>query len=64
VDLSRADWRKSTYSTANGCVEVAFVESRVAVRDSKWADSPVLLFSGAAWEEFVGVRDREFDLER
>jgi hypothetical protein len=45
---------------------VAFVESRVAMRDSKRAaDSPVLLFSGAEWEEFVaGVRDREFDLER
>jgi hypothetical protein len=43
---------------------VAFVECRVAIRDSKRAaDSPVLL-SGAEWEEFVaGVRDREFDLE-
>jgi len=35
VDMSSAVWRKSTLSTVNGCVEVAFVESHVAVRDSK-----------------------------
>jgi Domain of unknown function (DUF397) len=65
VDLSRAAWQKSTYSNANGCVEVAFVDSRVAVRDSKRQDSPVLLFTGTEWEEFVaGIRDKEFDLER
>ncbi len=65
MDPSRAAWRKSTYSDTNGCVEVAFVDSRVAVRDSKRQDSPVLLFTGTEWEEFVaGVRDKEFDLER
>ena len=30
VDLSRATWRKSTRSGYDGCVQVAFVEGRVA----------------------------------
>lgn len=65
MDLSRTVWRKSTHSTANGCVEVAFVDSRIAVRDSKQADGPVLWFNRVEWEAFIaGVRDREFDLER
>jgi uncharacterized protein DUF397 len=61
-DLSRAVWRKSTLSHTNGCVEVAFVEDRVAVRDSKDRNGPVLLFTPFEWEAFVGgVRDGEFD---
>jgi hypothetical protein len=35
VNLSRAMLRKSTLSHTNGCVEVAFVDGRVAVHDSK-----------------------------
>jgi hypothetical protein len=61
-DLSRAVWRKSTLSHTNGCVEVAFVEDRVAVRDSKDRGGPVLVFTPFEWEAFVGgVRDGEFD---
>jgi Domain of unknown function (DUF397) len=61
-DLSRAVWRKSTLSHTNGCVEVAFVNDRVAVRDSKDRKGPVLLFTPFEWEAFVGgVRDGEFD---
>jgi hypothetical protein len=61
-DLSRAVWRKSTLSHTNGCVEVAFVGDRVAVRDSKDRNGPVLLFTPFEWEAFVGgVRDGEFD---
>jgi hypothetical protein len=61
-DLSRAVWRKSTLSHTNGCVEVAFVDDRVAVRDSKERNGPVLLFTPFEWEAFVGgVRDGEFD---
>jgi hypothetical protein len=65
VDLSRAAWRKSTRSGNNGCVEVAFVESRVAVRDSKDRGGPVLVFTAHEWEAFVGgVRTGEFELRR
>jgi hypothetical protein len=65
VDLSRAAWRKSTRSGNNGCVEVAFVEDRVAVRDSKDRSGPVLVFTAHEWEAFVGgVRTGEFELRR
>ncbi len=61
-DLSRAVWRKSTLSHTYGCVEVAFVGGRIAVRDSKDRSGPVLLFTPFEWEAFVGgVRDGEFD---
>lgn len=62
ADLSTAKWRKSGRSNTNGCVEVAFVEDRVAVRDSKDRDGPVLMFSAHEWATFLlGVRDGEFD---
>jgi Domain of unknown function (DUF397) len=62
VDLSTASWRKSSWSNANGCVEVAFVEDRVAVRDSKHRGGPVLVFTAQEWAAFLGgVRDGEFD---
>jgi hypothetical protein len=63
MDLSTARWRKSSYSGVNGCVEVAVVGDRVAIRDSKDRGGPVLLFTSDAWEAFLaGARDREFDL--
>ena len=65
VDLSRAAWRKSTRSGNNGCIEVAFVEDRVAVRDSKDRSGPVLVFNAHEWKAFVGgVRTGEFELRR
>jgi hypothetical protein len=55
-------WRKSTRSYTNGCVEVAFVDGQVAVRDSKDPSGPVLVFTPFEWTAFLGgVRDREFD---
>ena len=63
VDLSAAVWRKSTLSRDNGCVEVAFPDGHVAVRDSKDRHGPVLLFTPAEWEAFlVGVGNGEFKL--
>jgi hypothetical protein len=63
VDLSAAVWRKSTLSGANGRVEVALVAGRLAVRDSKDPQGPVLLFTPDEWRAFVGgVRNGEFDL--
>lgn len=55
ADLSRAVWRKSTYSSQNGaCVEVARnLPGVVSVRDSKNPDGPKLLVSPAAWRVFV-----------
>jgi hypothetical protein len=60
VDLSNAIWRKSRHSASNGCVEVAFVDQHVAVRDSKDRQGPALVFTPAEWDAFVaGVRDGE-----
>jgi hypothetical protein len=65
VDLSQAVWRKSSASGpySDNCVEVAFVDDAIAVRDSKNPSGPVLLFTQAEWDAFVGgAKDGEFDL--
>jgi uncharacterized protein DUF397 len=63
LNLAAAEWRKSTLSVLNGCVEVAVLDDRVALRDSKDRSGPVLLFTPHEWEAFVGgVRGGEFDL--
>jgi hypothetical protein len=62
VDLSRANWRKSSYSGSEGCVEIAFVDGDIVVRDSKRRAGSVLVFTRTEWEAFThGVRDGEFD---
>jgi hypothetical protein len=62
VDLSRANWRKSSYSGAEGCVEVAFIDGGIAVRDAKRRTGSILVFTFAEWDAFTqGVRDGEFD---
>lgn len=62
LDLSTASWRKSSWSNNNGCVEVAFVQGQVAVRDSKDRSGPVLVFTAHEWQAFLrGVRAGEFD---
>lgn len=56
VDLSRADWRKSSRSGqgSNGdCVEVALVSPAVAVRDSKRPDAGAITFGAATWSTFL-----------
>jgi hypothetical protein len=48
------DWRKSSYSGANGgdCVEVASAEI-VAVRDTTDREGVTLEFTAAAWQQFT-----------
>jgi hypothetical protein len=66
MDLSRAEWRKATYTSSNGgnCVEVAQnIPGIVAVRDSKDREGPKLAVSDHTWTEFVqGIKHGEFDL--
>ena len=65
VDLSRARWFTSTRSGphCDNCVEVAFVDGAIAVRDSRNPDGPALIFTAAEWDAFVGgAKDGEFDL--
>ena len=64
-DLPPAAWRTSSLCDLNGCVEVAILEDRVVVRDAKDRAGPVLVFTAAEWDAFVGgVRGGEFDLSR
>jgi len=66
MDLTRADWRKSSYSGTNGgnCVEVARnLPDVVAVRDSKDPAGPELVFTPDDWHSFTAaLRGGEFDL--
>jgi hypothetical protein len=54
LDLSRAQWRKSTYSGNGNCVEVAHGRPHtIAVRDSADPDGPTLAFTPDHWEAFT-----------
>jgi hypothetical protein len=53
-DLSRADWRRSSYSGSNGnCVETSGDGQVIAVRDSKDPAGIRLAFRTPAWREFA-----------
>ncbi|MEV8508371.1 DUF397 domain-containing protein [Actinoplanes sp. NPDC051475] len=66
--LNAAVWKKSSRSNGNGgnnCVEVAVLDTAVAVRDSKNPSGPALVFDPANWTEFLNsVQDGEFDINR
>ncbi len=65
LDLTTARWRKSSRSGGNTdmCVEVAFVDGAIAVRDSKNTKGPVLVFNRGEWNAFVeGAKGGEFDI--
>jgi Domain of unknown function (DUF397) len=69
-DLSRATWRKSSYSNGMGgsCVEIAVLtrtaaEPDIAVRDSKEPHGPALTFTARQWRAFTAaIKARELDL--
>lgn len=56
MDLTAADWRKSSRSSNNGnCVEVALnLPTIVAIRDSKDPHGPALTVETADWRNFIG----------
>lgn len=64
-DFTSAVWRKSTRSGDNGgaCVEVAFLDTAVGLRDSKdKGRGPILVFTPEEWDMFIaGVRGGEFE---
>jgi len=63
-DLSRALWRKSTYSGGNGsCVEIADLGTAAAVRDSKDRNGPRLIFAADEWSSFLdGIKAGSYSL--
>lgn len=65
MELDEAVWRKSTRSGpwTDNCVEVAFLDGAIAVRNSRDPAGPVLMFTPGEWDAFVdGAKDGEFDL--
>jgi hypothetical protein len=60
-----ATWRKSIISDTGGCVEVAFAEGTVGVRDTKAQGAgPILEFNEREWRAFIaGARSGEFDYD-
>ncbi|WP_433858716.1 DUF397 domain-containing protein [Streptomyces kronopolitis] len=58
-----AAWFKSSYSNGNGnCVEVAYLDEAVAMRDSKQHGAgPVLTSTAEGWRSFIAsVANGEF----
>jgi hypothetical protein len=66
-ELDGAVWRKSTFSGSNGgnCVEVAYRDGYLLVRDTKdHGHGPILRYTPVEWRAFVaGIRSGEFDLD-
>ena len=58
-------WIKSSKCDSASCVEVAFHEGEVIVRESDQPLRPSLYFKLAEWEGFIaGAKLGEFDLDR
>jgi Domain of unknown function (DUF397) len=58
------DWRKSTWSIANGqCIEAAaLADGRLAVRDSMDKSGPIVNFTEGGWHSFLkGIKDGDLD---
>jgi hypothetical protein len=64
LDLSRATWRKSSYSNGGGeCVEATSALHAIAVRDSKAPERSVLMMTSPEWGTFIkNVKTGKFDL--
>ena len=58
-------WRKSSTSDTGGCVEVAYADGLIGVRDTKAEGSgPVLVFNEHEWAAFLsGVGQGEFGVD-
>ena len=65
-DAAPLDWRKSTFSWANGdCVQVASRSGgAVWVRDTKNPDGLMLAFDRSPWSTFVGAIRTDGTAER
>jgi hypothetical protein len=65
LDYAGADWRKASYSGAEGgdCIELAELVAVVGVRDSKNPDGPKLVFSRRELGSLVArVKSGDLDL--
>lgn len=64
-DFSSAQWCKSSVSGDGGCVEVAYADGMIGLRDSKSRGAgPVLIFNQREWTAFLaGATVGEFNLD-
>jgi len=64
-DFSSAKWRKSGVSSDGGCVEVAYSDGSIGVRDTKDSGTgPILAFNKREWAAFLeGTANGEFAYE-
>lgn len=64
ADLTNAQWIKSRFCSADGCVEVAHLPGgNVALRDSKDVGKAAHVFDREEWFAFIaGAKNGEFDL--
>lgn len=55
-------WYKSTYCNNQTCLEIAFTELSVLIRNNKEINSPAISVSHTAWKDFVAaVKGGELD---
>jgi hypothetical protein len=56
-------WLKAQSSSHNGqCVEIASTANKIAIRDSKDPDGPILVYTSREFKAFLdGARNGEFD---
>jgi len=61
AEVNLLDWRKSRWSMGGtgDCVEVAPIDGKILVRDSKNRVGPVLEYSADAWRHFLGQAKRD-----
>ncbi|MGA5327618.1 DUF397 domain-containing protein [Streptomyces griseoincarnatus] len=52
---SQLTWITSSYSGGSGteCVECARIPAGALIRDSKWADGPIVRVGAEPWKAFV-----------
>lgn len=64
MDLSHAQWRKSSRSTWDGsCVEISSAPDCIFIRDSKNSTGPTLTYNQIEWTAFLDtVKNGNFDL--
>ncbi|GAA3356289.1 DUF397 domain-containing protein [Saccharopolyspora gregorii] len=56
------NWRKSSYSGGNNCVEIGRIGGRAAIRDTKAPDSARLTTTDTQWTDFLtAIKHGRFD---
>ena len=54
MESTDLNWRKTSYSNGGeNCVETANESGAVLVRDTKWRNGAMLIFSRATWQAFT-----------